>query len=124
MQQVVAVEGGVDVSGGESDALAALKGLAVGPHQQAVLVADGAELEPHDLGLSLVNPNGPSGVRVELPDHLEDFHHTVGEVTEVAERRLIERALDAAGGNRTHAAKALGVARRTLLYKLKRHGIT
>ena len=92
--------------------------------EQAVLVADGAELEPHDLGLSLVNPNGPSGVRVELPDHLEDFHHTVGEVTEVAERRLIERALDAAGGNRTHAAKALGVARRTLLYKLKRHGIT
>jgi two-component system response regulator AtoC len=70
--------------------------------------------------LSTVNA---SGVRVDLPDHLEDLQETVGEVTEVAERRLIERALAAVGGNRTQAARALGVSRRTLLYKLKRLGI-
>jgi DNA-binding NtrC family response regulator len=88
--------------------------------EQAVLVAEGQEVEPVDLGLSTVNA---SGVRVDLPDHLEDLQETVGEVTEVAERRLIERALAAVGGNRTQAARALGVSRRTLLYKLKRLGI-
>jgi len=40
-----------------------------------------------------------------------------------AEKAAIEAALKAAGGNRTHAAKALGVSRRTLHNKLNEHGI-
>jgi transcriptional regulator with GAF, ATPase, and Fis domain len=88
--------------------------------EQAVLVADAAEIEPGDLGLTAVNP---AGVRLDMPEHLEDLPATVGEVTEIAERQMIERALAAADGNRTHAARALGVSRRTLLYKLKRLGI-
>ena len=88
--------------------------------EQAVLVAEGAEVEPSDLGLALA---APSGVRVDLPDHLEDLQEAVGEVTEVAERRLIERALAVAEGNRTHAARALGISRRALLYKIKRLGV-
>lgn len=88
--------------------------------EQAVLVADGAEIEPGDLGLTASNP---MGVRLELPDHLEDLPSSVSEVTEIAERRMIERALEASEGNRTHAARVLGVSRRTLLYKLKRLGI-
>ncbi len=40
-----------------------------------------------------------------------------------AERAAIEGALKASGGNRTHAAKALGVSRRTLHNKLRQHGI-
>jgi DNA-binding NtrC family response regulator len=41
-----------------------------------------------------------------------------------AEKTAIEAALKAAGGNRTHAAKALGISRRTLHNKLNEHGIS
>ena len=40
-----------------------------------------------------------------------------------AEKAAIEGALRASGGNRTHAAKALGVSRRTLHNKLRQYGI-
>ena len=39
------------------------------------------------------------------------------------ERGEIERALHAAGGNRSAAARILGLKRTTLLYRMKRHGI-
>jgi len=39
------------------------------------------------------------------------------------EREQIERALDAAGGNRAQAARALGISRRWLLKKLERYGM-
>lgn len=39
------------------------------------------------------------------------------------ERGLLATALAAAGGNRTEAAKALGIGRATLYEKLKKHGI-
>ena len=38
-----------------------------------------------------------------------------------AEKRAIQGALDAAGGNRAAAAKRLGVSLRTLFYKMVRH---
>jgi DNA-binding NtrC family response regulator len=85
-----------------------------------VLIADGGEIEPDDLGLPSSNERG---LRLDMPDTLEDLPTTVGEVTDIAERRMIERALEAADGNRTHAARALGISRRTLLYKLKKLGI-
>ncbi len=88
--------------------------------EQAVLVAEGDEIEPQDLGLEAVDP---SGLRLELPEAVDDFHELMTELQHVAERRILERALAEAEGNRTHAARALGLARRTLLYKLKRHGI-
>jgi two-component system response regulator AtoC len=40
-----------------------------------------------------------------------------------AERSAIEAALKSSGGNRTHAAKALGISRRTLHNKLNEYGI-
>ena len=39
------------------------------------------------------------------------------------ERQLIERALQDCGGNRTEAAKRLGISRRTLHRKLKSYGL-
>ncbi len=39
------------------------------------------------------------------------------------ERDAIKRALTACGGNRTKAAAALGISRRTILYRLKRYGL-
>jgi two-component system response regulator HydG len=39
------------------------------------------------------------------------------------ERGLLVEAIEAADGNRTEAAKLLGIGRATLYEKLKRHGI-
>ncbi|MDK2930560.1 MAG: hypothetical protein PWR07_691 [Bacillota bacterium] len=46
------------------------------------------------------------------------------EAVERAERRAILRALEAAGGNKTAAAKLLGIGLRSLYYKIKRYGIS
>ena len=88
--------------------------------EQAVLLADGDQIEPMDLGLAEASP---AGIRLELPETIMDFQETVGEIVALAERRLIERALSETHGNRTQAARAMGMARRTLLYKVKRLGI-
>jgi two-component system NtrC family response regulator len=49
----------------------------------------------------------------------EGFHTAVAKL----ERRLIERALAAAGGNRTRAAELLDINRRLLYDKLREHGL-
>ena len=41
----------------------------------------------------------------------------------VVEVDVIQRALRATGGNRTHAARLLEISHRALLYKIKEHGI-
>lgn len=43
---------------------------------------------------------------------------------EAVERALIVFALDATGGNRTHAARLLRVTRSALLYRLQKYGLT
>jgi DNA-binding NtrC family response regulator len=40
------------------------------------------------------------------------------------EKRLVERALSRAGGNRTEAARLLGIARPQIYAKMDEHGIT
>jgi len=39
------------------------------------------------------------------------------------ERRVIEQALDRAGGNQVHAARLLGITRDKLRYKIKKHNL-
>lgn len=39
------------------------------------------------------------------------------------ERHLIEQALERQGGNRTQAARMLGLSRQTLLYRMQKHGL-
>ena len=65
-----------------------------------------------------------------LSNHLvwfATFAHDLGAMTPnfytFAEREMILRALRATGGNRTDAAKRLGVSRRTLHRKLHLHKI-
>ncbi|MFN3201862.1 MAG: sigma 54-interacting transcriptional regulator [Bradymonadia bacterium] len=88
--------------------------------EQAVIVAEGTELAPEDLGLALTSGEG---VRLELPAEVEGFHEVMQEVQALAEKALVERALSEARGNRTHAAQALGIARRTLIYKMHDYGL-
>jgi len=49
---------------------------------------------------------------------------TEGETLKDLERRAIGQALEAVGGNRRQAAKRLGIALRTLQYKIKEYGIS
>jgi transcriptional regulator of acetoin/glycerol metabolism len=67
------------------------------------------------------------------PDHcvladevqLEDSHvaSTLTEELEQAERRRMVEALAESSGNRSDAARVLGMARTTLVTKMKRYGI-
>ncbi|MEZ4434500.1 MAG: sigma-54-dependent Fis family transcriptional regulator [bacterium] len=88
--------------------------------EQAVLLADADEIRPDDLGLARA---AADGVRVELPAEVGDWHAVMDEVAALAEKALLSRALHEANGNRTHAARALGLSRRALIYKLARHGL-
>src|SRR5215207_886766 len=73
---------------------------------RAALLADGGEIEPRHLSLPELAAAAPG------PVTLAD-----------AERAVIVDALAATGGNRVHAAQRLGIARSTLLEKIKRLGI-
>lgn len=48
---------------------------------------------------------------------------STGRTLKAAEKEIIIRTLEETGGNRTHAAKILGISRRTLQLKLKDYGI-
>jgi transcriptional regulator with PAS, ATPase and Fis domain len=48
---------------------------------------------------------------------------TAGEIYAAAERQMILDALAKAGNNRTRAAEAMGISRRTLQNKIKKYGI-
>ncbi len=71
---------------------------------RAALLADGAPIEPRHLSLPHLSPHTPAG-----PLTLVE-----------AENRAISAALRATEGNKVHAAQMLGIARSTLLEKLKR----
>ena len=73
---------------------------------RAALLAEGAEIGPQHLSLSNSSPEGEEG---SVPT-------TLAEV----ERTAIVAALEATGGNRVQAARRLGIARSTLLEKLRR----
>ena len=88
--------------------------------EQAVLLAEEDKILPGDLGLLESND---SGYHLELPDGCSDFHVALAQVQELAEAQLIRRALQETRGNRTQAAARLGIARRTLNYKLVKYGL-
>ena len=73
---------------------------------RAVLLADGGPIEPRHLSLPQLSSPEPPGPL------------TLAE----AESRAIAAALRATDGNKVHAAQLLGIARSTLLEKLKRMG--
>jgi DNA-binding NtrC family response regulator len=60
-------------------------------------------------------------VRTDAPDG--PGAATLEATLAAVERRELIAALDATGGNRTHAAQRLGLSRQGLLNKLARHGL-
>jgi DNA-binding NtrC family response regulator len=69
----------------------------------------------------------------DLPDFLRKEHYRpeaiefhlppTGISLERVEKELIVRALEKFGGNQTHAARYLDISRRTLIYRMEKHGI-
>ncbi len=66
----------------------------------------------------------PAGLRQPVPMQESQPQETQGLNLQQTERNLIFRALEQSGGNRTEAAKILGISRRTLHRRLKELNIT
>jgi two-component system response regulator HydG len=81
--------------------------------ERAVIMGRGDHIQPED-----------------LPGHISESGEgeftgiTAGRPLSELEREAILKTLEMTGGNRTEAAKLLGISRRTLQYKLKEYGIT
>ncbi len=80
--------------------------------ERATILADGTRIEESDLPPALV---------ASSENAVEDGGLSIKKATRRLERQLIKKALDATGGNRTHAAALLEISHRTLLYKLKEY---
>jgi DNA-binding NtrC family response regulator len=85
--------------------------------EHAVVLCRGGSLGLRDLPASV---RGGPGVTAPPARFLERSDLTVRE----AEKQLIMRALREAAGNRTEAARKIGVSRRTLHRKLHEYDLT
>jgi two-component system NtrC family response regulator len=81
--------------------------------QRAVLVCPGDVILPEHM---------PPRLQIERPvPHRVAFE--VGTALDEVEGEMVRRALAATGNNRTQAAELLGISRRALYNKLRKHGI-
>ena len=83
--------------------------------ERAVIMARGEMITPLEFPIDLQN------LDEEFKDSRIDL--TPGRSLKEVEKVMILRTLEEAGGNRTHAARILGISRRTLQLKLKEYGI-
>jgi two-component system response regulator AtoC len=84
--------------------------------ESAVVLSDGDIIRPeHLLNLSSVTIAAPASPE----DHLPSLADTKGQ----AEKIILQKALEEASGNRTKAARLLGVTVRTIHYKIKKYGL-
>lgn len=81
--------------------------------ERAYTLSDGKEILKSDLQLPLLTRK----------THTHDFNMSLDEHLECVEKEAILKALDETKGNKTLAAKLLGVTFRTLRYRLKKLGI-
>ena len=87
--------------------------------ERAVAIADeGALLGPEALSPELRDAVTPAAAPIALAGD-----QTLQQYVEDIERALVEKALRKTGGNRSHAAKLLGLSRRGLLNKIARYEI-
>ena len=86
--------------------------------ERAVIFCDGAVLGPEHIP-SQYSIHDSVVIQRETPEDTVPMSETIGDL----ERKVISDAIDKSGGNRTQAAKLLGIHRRTLYNKLKKLGI-
>src|SRR5262249_50445931 len=79
----------------------------------------GLSLGPSAAGMVGDRASGVS--RASVPP--VDAREADGETFDALERRILSSALERAGGNKSEAARALGLARTTFLDKLRKYGL-
>ncbi|MEK6666640.1 MAG: sigma-54 dependent transcriptional regulator [candidate division NC10 bacterium] len=89
--------------------------------ERAALLSEGETITDHDLPPEILAPKDE--LTVVLPDSAAGFKETMARLIRDAEVRLIRRALAQSEGNRTEAARLLGISRRALLYKLNEYNL-
>lgn len=82
---------------------------------RAAILADGTPIGPAHLGLPVSVLPARASAKAPVPPEDVSLHSV--------ERQAIQRALSATEGNRTRAARLLGIARSTLLEKIRRYGM-
>jgi two-component system response regulator AtoC len=88
----------------------------------SVLMSEGREIGLDDL--SLRHRSKPlDQIKALIPEKEENLKKVLMLLTQSAEVQIIERVLALTKGNRTQAAKRLGISRRALLNKIKAHGL-
>jgi DNA-binding NtrC family response regulator len=87
----------------------------------AMALADGPTLEPRHF--AVFRPQRRQGAPTPTPNPDSSQITATGQTLEQMERAAIEQALQQAGGNRTKAARALGIASSTLYEKIRRYGL-
>ncbi len=85
--------------------------------ERALLFCEGEAIGPTHLPAEI--RDHAETIRVGLPSDSLCLREALDQMTRDTERGLIRQALDRARGNRTQAARLLGISRRALLYKLK-----
>jgi transcriptional regulator with GAF, ATPase, and Fis domain len=100
--------------------------------ERAVVIAEGSTVTLRELPDDILRAvdQQPLPLGDELSEDLADEPALVGNFSrergerQRRERDLLVRALEKTAGNKAEAARALGLARSTLVSKLKKHGIT
>lgn len=89
--------------------------------ERLVVLADGEIISEQDVLLEQQRSLGLAG---EGEPRMESSVVSLDVALQRAEQHALEKALRKAAGNRTVAARILGVSRRALFYKLREHGIS
>jgi len=96
--------------------------------ERAVIIASGRQIELEDLpeAISKIALQERDQIKVERAKAASEGRTTTFEITvpssmEEIERLAIEATLDYTGGDKSHAAKALGIGRKTLYRKLDQY---
>ncbi len=86
--------------------------------EQATILSNSEVIGTDDLAFARADDE--AGLKVVIPDNMINYKDTLQEITDRAERTLIQKALEQTGNNKSKAAQVLGIGRRTLMYKLSR----
>jgi DNA-binding NtrC family response regulator len=86
--------------------------------QRAVLIAKGKELTP-----DLIPSRIREAANAQPESAAQSFPIRLGMTLGAVEREFVRMTLESSGGNKKEAARILGISRRALYNKLKRHGL-
>jgi len=90
--------------------------------ERALVLQSNGAIDVEDLPDSIRDARAPSTELVGAAFPLGGQRDVRDHIAEL-ERVTINAALEACGGNQTEAAKQLGITRRTLIYRMEKHGL-